>query len=269
MVQTLRPLTIGELLDRTFLFYRRHFVLFVGIAALPSVLLLAFQLTTVYFRRTASGPLVLVVFSLAWIVVYIVTSTLAHGATVIAVSQVLLGKDAHVAEAFQSIRPRVGRLILINLNFGLRVMLGLLLLIVPGILLGLRYSLTIPVAVLEDTGVSDSLSRSAALTKGHRGRILLIYFLLVVLATIASMLWPVLTVLVAAIVYSGGVASGPVWLEVMGEFGNFVSQSLVTPVMTIALTLVYYDERVRKEAFDLEHMMQLLDGAVLPAPPPA
>jgi hypothetical protein len=29
--------------------------------------------------------------------------------------------------------------------------------------------------------------------------------------------------------------------------------------MTIALSLVYYDERVRKEAFDLEHMMQQMD----------
>jgi hypothetical protein len=32
--------------------------------------------------------------------------------------------------------------------------------------------------------------------------------------------------------------------------------------MTVALTLVYYDERVRKEAFDLEHMMRQLDTVV-------
>jgi len=50
VAQTLRPLTIGELLDRTFFYYRRHFVLFVGIAALPSVILLAFQLVGVFFR---------------------------------------------------------------------------------------------------------------------------------------------------------------------------------------------------------------------------
>ena len=34
--------------------------------------------------------------------------------------------------------------------------------------------------------------------------------------------------------------------------------TLVTPVMSIALTLAYYDQRVRKEAFDIESMMSLL-----------
>jgi hypothetical protein len=33
---------------------------------------------------------------------------------------------------------------------------------------------------------------------------------------------------------------------------------IVTPVMSIALTLAYYDQRVRKEAFDIESMMSLL-----------
>jgi hypothetical protein len=37
----LRPLSIGEMLDRTFSLYRRNFVLFVGITALPNLLILA------------------------------------------------------------------------------------------------------------------------------------------------------------------------------------------------------------------------------------
>ena len=55
----------------------------------------------------------------------------------------------------------------------------------------------------------------------------------------------------------------------MTAFGGFVTQSILGPIMTIAITLVYYDERVRKEAFDLEHMMQALDGAGLPSSPVA
>jgi len=43
----LRPLSIGELLDRTFSLYRRNFLLFVGIAALPQLLVLALQLVQV------------------------------------------------------------------------------------------------------------------------------------------------------------------------------------------------------------------------------
>ena len=263
MAQTLRPLTIGELLDRTFFYYRRHFVLFVGIAALPAVLLLAFQLVTVLLLTADSGLLLSVMFSLTWILVYLVTSTLAHGATVVAVSQVLLARETNVAEAFRSIRPRIGELILISMNVGVRVMLGLMLLIVPGIVLALRYSLAIPAAVLEEAGVSDALSRSATLTKGHLGRVLVVYILLFVLILIGSMLWPFLTMLLVVVV-SPAVQEGqsPAWVKVLLEFGTFVSQSLLGPIVTIALTLMYYDERVRKEAFDLEHMMRQIDGAV-------
>src|SRR6266853_668038 len=36
----LRPLSLGELLDRTFFLYRQHFLLFIGIAAMPYLILL-------------------------------------------------------------------------------------------------------------------------------------------------------------------------------------------------------------------------------------
>jgi hypothetical protein len=267
VVQTLRPLTIGELLDRTFFYYRRHFVLFVGIAALPSAFLLVVQLATVFVKPVGGGRLVVAVLSLLMVFVYLVTTTLAHGATVVAVSQILLERETNIAEAFNSIRPRIGELIVISINVGVRVLLGTLFLIVPGILLALRYSLAIPVAVLEEAGVSDSLSRSGTLTKGHRGRILLVYFLLFVLIIIGTMLWPFLTMFVAGI-FSPAVRADqpPVWMQVVLQFGSFVSESLLSPIMTIALTLVYYDERVRKEAFDLEHMMRQLDAAVLQPP---
>ena len=34
-IETLRPSTLGEILDRTALLYRRNFLLFAGVAALP------------------------------------------------------------------------------------------------------------------------------------------------------------------------------------------------------------------------------------------
>src|SRR5580698_1339621 len=44
MATLLRPMTLGEILDRTFEIYRKRFLLFVGIAAPPSVVILALQL---------------------------------------------------------------------------------------------------------------------------------------------------------------------------------------------------------------------------------
>jgi hypothetical protein len=48
---------------------------------------------------------------------------------------------------------------------------------------------------------------------------------------------------------------------------TFISQCLVGPLATIAFSLVYYDERVRKEAFDLQLMMTTIDASSLSASP--
>lgn len=49
---------------------------------------------------------------------------------------------------------------------------GLLALVVPGVLLALRFSLLTPVVVLEGVSGRSALSRSSALTKGHRWKTL-------------------------------------------------------------------------------------------------
>jgi hypothetical protein len=59
---------------------------------------------------------------------------------------------------------------------------GLILLIVPGIMLALSWSVVVPVKVVENTGIFESFGRSRALTSGHRWKILglvVIYILIV------------------------------------------------------------------------------------------
>jgi hypothetical protein len=48
---------------------------------------------------------------------------------------------------------------------------------------------------------------------------------------------------------------------------TYISQCLAGPLATIAFSLVYYDERVRKEAFDMQLMMSTLDAPALQASP--
>ncbi len=115
----------------------------------------------------------------------------SQGATVVAVSKVHLGGSSSISEAFCGIRGRILYLSLIMIGVGIGIGIGLVLLIVPGIILALMWSLTIPVAVLEDKGLRDATSRSAELTKGNRGRIFMIYFLFIVLMYIVILLWEV------------------------------------------------------------------------------
>lgn len=68
----------------------------------------------------------------------------------------------------------------VQLVSGLGVLAGLVLLVVPGVVLALRWLLPVPVLMTEQTGLADSLRRSTALTDGFR--------------------WPLLRLLVAWVV---------------------------------------------------------------------
>ena len=77
MTTALRPLTLGELLDRTFLLYRQHFVVFVGIAALPHLALLAFQLTSTTLQYQPALNVTTLLWLLGSVVMTLVTSRIA------------------------------------------------------------------------------------------------------------------------------------------------------------------------------------------------
>jgi membrane-anchored glycerophosphoryl diester phosphodiesterase (GDPDase) len=268
MTNTLRPLTVGELLDRTFFLYRRHFLLFVGIAALPNLIILSFQLfQLVVAPMSLGGALMTLAWLLVTIIVYFVTIAISQGATIIAVSQIQLEREATASGAFAAIRPRIGEIALVILGMGLRILVGFLFFVVPGVYLAIVWSLTIPVVVLEGRGLSAALARSAELTKGHRGRVFIIYFLLLVLVYVVTILVQI-PLMTAIAITSGSISAGelPPSAEIILALSNFVMTSLVSPIVTIALSLVYYDERVRKEAFDLHHMLEEIDRSATPSP---
>jgi hypothetical protein len=264
MVQVLTPLTLGELLDRTIQLYRKHFFVFVGILALPNAFLVPFQLANLWVR-TNSGPLnfgaslgaLLGAFLI--LILGIVVLSMAQAATVVAVSRLYLGQSASVSESYNRVAPRIGRLVGLLIVVGIVCAFGYLAVIIPGIWLTLMWSLVVPVMVLEDATIGESMSRSAKLTSGHRLRVLGIYFLYIVFTMVLSAVWEM--PLVIATVAAGRLAvNPPFWTQVVLVLGGFVTQCLAGPLLTIALSLVYYDERVRKEAFDLEHLLNQIDG---------
>lgn len=131
----------------------------------------------------------------------------------------------------------------------------------------MRYALAVACCVVEDLGVIKSIKRSAALSKGSRFRIFLIYVVFVLLAFI---LGGVLTALAGGV----GTLIPNVTVRLIPEYlAGFIAGVLTGPLATIGIALVYYDERVRKEAFDLQFMMSSLDApataasAALPAQP--
>jgi hypothetical protein len=263
MTTALRPLSTGELLDRTFSLYRSHFAVFLGIVAFPRLSVLAFQCLALGFQGAGTpmyGALRTFVWGLGAALLNIAFSAVSHAATVIAVSQVHLDRPAGVMESFAKVKSRVADIIGLSFSVGFLVVLACFALIVPGVLLAIRWSLAIPAMVLEDRGIADAMSRSAELTLGNRGRIFVIWSLFLTLNISLNWLlhWPIeVAAGVTTIVALHHAAVG--W-QVASLVATFLLVCLVGPLATIAFSLVYFDERVRKEAFDLQLMMTALDA---------
>jgi len=270
MATTLRPLSTGELLDRTFSLYRSHFALFLGIFALPHLCVLAFQCLALAFQSPGNqvrNVLTAAIFSVLAGLLSIVVIAASQAATVVAVSNVYLDRPASVMDSFSKVKHQIGGVIWLSAKVGFLVGLACIALIVPGILLAVRWSLAVPAKVLEDKNSGEAMSRSSELTLGNRGRVFVIWFLFVILSIGVSMLlqWPIQ---IAAGV--GGLTAlqhAAVGWRVASLVATFISQCLVGPLATIAFSLVYYDERVRKEAFDLQLMMTTLDAPGLQVAP--
>jgi membrane-anchored glycerophosphoryl diester phosphodiesterase (GDPDase) len=129
-----------------------------------------------------------------------------------------------------------------------------LFLIIPGIYVACRLITCVPSALLEDLGPRSSLERSFALTKDFAGRAFLIFFLYFLLSWAAAMLFTFPFSIAMVISAARNPEGMRIWMA-LTNVGSFVAGVLVAPFLTIATAVFYYDLRVRKEAFDLQLMM--------------
>jgi hypothetical protein len=129
------------------------------------------------------------------------------------------------------------------------------------ILLVLGYSISLPVCVLEKKSAWDSLKRGWSLSKGTRGRIFVMFLLVMALSMAVSMISAIPFMIIIFTAAAGGSppATGSVAFivaEITRVILDLVLQVALAPISAIALVLFYYDQRIRKEGFDIEWMMQ-------------
>jgi len=293
MADPLRPMSTGELLDRTFALYRKNFLLFLGIAVVTHTIYLAYALLTVGSATPHAGRLgtYYLHLGLNWSVATLVL-TISHAATVKAVAAVHLDQPISVWASYRDLRGRMvsvfGVLAFIFLIAGL---ITAVLAVVAAFILGLivvaagshggprsaaatlglgfgmfaamfaifvavyvRYALAIQACVVENLSAWASMKRSVFLSKGGRGRIAAVYVVFVILSWIAALTLAWLA-RAAGIPLHSRIAS-----LILIDLASFASGSLTSPLATIGISLLYYDERVRKEAFDLQLMLSSLSA---------
>jgi hypothetical protein len=274
----LRPLTLGELLDRTFFLYRRHFLLFVGISAIPYSLFFVAKLAAALLPALAghaastdarsTGFIAMAVgggiIGLITVLVGFIAFLYAAGASVHAVAEIYAGRAPGIRASLESARGKSGTIFGVLFLTGLLLIAGLIAFIFPFFYIMCRLSVAIPAAVLEDLGPAEAIRRSFALTRKFAGRAFMIYLLYfaMVFGLIAVFQFPFAMLM---ILNSKQPQLVMLWTIVM-QLGNFIASSLVAPISMIGFAIFYYDLRVRKEGFDLQVMMQAIGAD--PAPPP-
>jgi Membrane domain of glycerophosphoryl diester phosphodiesterase len=163
-----------------------------------------------------------------------------QGALVGAVEDVRDGRaDLSVRETLERVRPHLNRLsfaalglLILFVAVAVLVALGFVLLVIPGIVLLaaflvflVRWSLLVPVIVLEGRTVFGALDRSQELVRGHSWAVAR-----VILATVAILIG------VGAAV-SLSLSPFPNWVE--STAGSLVAGSLTAPFTALAWTLMY------------------------------
>ncbi len=127
--------------------------------------------------------------------------------------------------------------------------------------LALSYSMGMAACVVERKTAWESLQRSWKLSQGTRGRIFVMFLLVLVLTMVMSMIAYIPFLIIVGVAAASG--NGPqsattalVVAEILQFVANVLLQIVITPISWIALTIFYYDQRVRKEGFDIEWMME-------------
>lgn len=269
----LRPLDIGDLLDETFRMYRRHFLLFGGISvilAIPSAALfgLAVASFTSVLQQTGSqsdfsflGPL-LATFA-AGLVVNLVILPFTMGAVMYAACESALGRPVTAGGVFMAILRRYFPLLGYWLLFSISGWLALALCVAPialWIWVFVAWSVVVPAMFVENIGLGAAFGRSWNLVQGRWWRTFLVLFLMLVI-------WYVVGLGLGGFIQLGqyllALVLSPFIAAAISVGVSELVSALVNPVIQIAIVLIYFDLRVRKEALDLFQMAHQL------AAPPA
>jgi hypothetical protein len=274
----IRPMSVGEVLDTSFGIYRRLFVPLAVVAVLTQAVPTVWALYDAArgADMTANMSLLLVRLTVTFVL-----SSIGAAASTFIVSESYLGRSLSAGDALQRAVPFIGRLLALSLltwllvagqlvvasviaAVGLAIVgpiaASLFLLALPGVAVVLTgLILGTPAMVIENQPrATVAMSRSWALTRGSRLRIFGVILVAIVLMMVP---WIALGSVGAMFM-----SRAPETLEGTGTplvliMLVSVIQVLLYPLLYVGLTVLYYDARVRHEAFDLEILAASLGRA--------
>jgi hypothetical protein len=283
----LRPLSVGEILDGAFTVIRWNpkatLVPSAVVATISGVLgttvsyVLEHDVST--GRPSTSNAPVFALFGAIAILSFVAILILTGVLTVV-IGQATLGKKETVATAWRTTRsriwPLIGALLLESLIVGLgwlvavgisigaafligagahQVPIGVLVGVIGGLaatvfaaIVSIRWSMTIPVVVLERRRPAASLGRSWRLVRGSAWRVFGILLLAELIAGVASLIIRAPFSLLGAAAAGG---ASTLASSALAAVGAIIGGTLTAPVFAGVVVLLYTDLRMRREGMDL------------------
>jgi hypothetical protein len=261
----LPPRGIGELLGTAFEIYKanaQNLLLIVAIVVVPLTFISAFVAGVVFapesntvtiFGETvetvdsrSAGAAIIV--ALLTAVIGVIINAVLQAAIMRGAAQGSIGDPVDIDASYKWGFARFGSVILISILVGLAVAGGLILLIIPGLIFAVMFSVAIPALVVENLRGTNAMSRSWNLVKGH-------FWHAVGIILLAA----IITAVVGGIVGAIGNAISDNWFVVW--IFQAIAQIITAPVAAIVSVLLYLDLRARREALTAEGLRMELNRA--------
>ena len=251
----LQPMGFSDILDTTFSIYRKRLRLFLGISAVYFFSHIGFS-TFTHWAIFCCELFVLV---------------LCSGAFTFVSAQAYLGRHIDSRDAFRRAKHRFWNFVGSSLLYWLVILLLSVTVIgVPfAIFFWTRWGLYAQAVMVEEASAKGALKRSSELVKGSWWRVFGITLAILLIYIVIDYILITSSTLIFAL---SGVASEinlfemirrVIW-EPHGEIEGILHllhaihtaiDALITPITALGYTVLYFDQRVRKEGFDIEIML--------------
>ena len=248
----------GRVVGQTFGLIGRNFFAFAMLAlalvGVPRFAMMYAQAALMTNRPDLAASVPLIGGLLSLVTTYILQGSLTR-ASVDDLSKKGVNIGAAIGDGLRYFFP----LFIVALLVGLGVGVGLILLIVPGLFLMVRWAVSAPAVVVEREGPTHSIGRSAELTRGYRWAVfgfVLLYFVFAYAIIIA------LNMALAATGSYGATASGAMTVDAPGYIfagANSAAEALTSLVGTVGMASLYFELRRVKEGVGIDELAKVFE----------